>query len=79
MAIKGSEKRGWMLFGIQLIVIIIVASIAWGAVTTDLEYTKKRVNKIERVLEKLTNNTTDMALDMREIRTLLTGELNSKK
>lgn len=75
MVTKNSDKRGWIQFGIQLIVIVIVASIAWGAVTTDLDYTKKRVTKIELVLEKLTDNTTNMALDMREIKTLMKTKL----
>jgi len=75
---KAIDKRGWVHLGIEIATILIVATIAWGRVTADLSMTKYRVTQLEDTMKVVAKSTTSMALDIREMRTLMQTELAKK-
>jgi len=78
MAKDSIAKRGWIHLGIEITTILIVATLAWGKVTADLSMTKYRVAQLEQTMKIVAESTTSMALDIREIKTLVKTETAKK-
>ena len=72
---NSADKVRWLQFGVKIAMLVLIAGIAWGAVNTELRVTKHRVHTLETAMVKLADSSTDMALDIREIKTLLKGRI----
>ena len=69
------NRLGWIRLALQVATILVVAGIAWGVVNSDLRMTKYRVDVLEATMLKLSETNAEMALDIREIKTLIKHEL----
>lgn len=72
---KSADKVRWLQFGVKIAMLVLIAGIAWGGINTELRVTKHRVNTLETAMTKLAESSTEMALDIREIKTLLKDKI----
>ena len=72
------KKIAWTNLALKAGVLLVTIVLAWGVASADLALTKYRVSKLEDTLKELTRSTTQMSLDICEMKTLMKNAIEKK-